>query len=43
MKKKQETVFNHGEADRFGCQLTKIYFVLIFYAWWNGSDTGFAV
>jgi len=32
MKKIYETIFNCGEADRFGGQLTKICFVLIFYA-----------
>lgn len=30
MKKIYKTVFNYGEADRFGGQLTKVCFVLIF-------------
>jgi|GEM_PF-6733082 len=43
MKKKYETVFNHGEADRFGGQLTKICFVLIFLRLMERSDAGFAL
>jgi len=43
MKKKYETVFNDGEADRFGGQLTKICFVLIFLCLAERSDTGFAL
>lgn len=31
MKKIYETVFNYGEADRFGGQLTKICFVLFIF------------